>query len=305
MSESATSSHPRRNSPHDVIEVSLYERIASMLLALLILVGSVAFCLLVAWLSRRVFYAPPSKPTDWHIEQVDGGTSDGIVGESMQMDSPTHHDINQESNIVEPAVQDTLIALLGTVSDSPADFDESAITETNVETDQRGARQTGDGRRPGRGDGTGRPGIPPQTRWEIRFDEGSTVEGYARILDFFHIELGILNGAGQVVYVTNLTKAKPDTRTGTSKNEMRLYMSWRRGKMKEADDELLRRAGVPTGKQVLQFYPEPVEQTLLNLEEAFRGRKADTIRKTRFGIRKVGNGYEFYVTDQTTLIKSY
>ncbi len=301
MSTSATPSHPPRTSPHGVIEVSRYERIASMLLARLVLIGSVAFCLLVAWLSRRVFYAPPFATTGVHIEQVDGGISDGIVGESMQMDSPTHQDVNRESNIAVPAVQDTMSALLATVSDAPGDFDDSANSDD--ETKKPGARQDGDGDRPGRGDGgPGRPGIPPHKRWEIRFGEGSTVDDYARILDYFKIELGVLSGAGQVVYLSNLTKAKPDTRTGPSKDDLRLFMSWRQGKMTEADDELLRRAGVPKAKHVLQFYSEDLETILLNLEVAFRGRQPGTIRKTRFAIKRVGKGYEFYVTDQTPLM---
>jgi hypothetical protein len=297
------SSHPPRTSPHDVIEVSLYERIASMLMALLILVGSVAFCLLVAWLSRRVFYAYPLKPLDLLIEQVGGGTSDGIVGESMQMDSPTHQDIGRESDIAEPELRDTLTTLLDTVSDAPGDFDELEITDSDVEARKGGAQEIGNGKYSGYGIGPGRPGIPPHMRWEIRFDEGSTVEEYARILDYFQIELGALSGAGQVVYLTNLTKAKPEVHTGPSKDDLRLYMSWRQGKMREADDKLLRRAGVPRAKHVLQFYSKDLEQILLNLEKAFRGREPGTIRKTRFAINKAGIGFEFYVTDQTPLIK--
>ncbi|HVC94804.1 MAG TPA: hypothetical protein VND64_13990 [Pirellulales bacterium] len=298
----AGSSYPRRTSAPEVIEVSLYERTASMLMALLILIGSVAFCLLVAWLSRRVFYAPPLKLPEVRIEQVGGGTSDGIVGESMQMDSPTHQDIGRESDIAEPDMQDTLTTLLDTVTDAPGDFDDPVITDTDTETRRGGAQQIGTGKHSGYGFGPGRPGIPPHMRWEIRFDEGSTVEDYARILDFFHIELGVLS-AGQVIYLTNLSKARPDTRTGPSKDDLRLYMSWRQGKMREADDELLRRAGVPRAKHVLQFYSDAIEQTLLNLEVDFRGRQPGTIRKTRFAIKKAGAGYQFYVTDQTPLIK--
>ena len=305
MTTALPSSHPHRTSPNEVVEVSLYERIASMLMALLILIGSVAFCLLVAWLSRRVFYAPPLKLHDLHIEQVGGGTSDGIVGESMQMQSPTHQDIGRESDIAEPELKDTLTTLLASVSDAPGDFDEPEITDADDERSRAGARQIGTGTYSGRGDGSGRPGIPPHERWEIRFVEGSTVEEYARILDFFQIEIGVLSGAGQVIYLTNLTKAEPEIRTGPSKDDLRLYMSWRQGKMREADEELLRRAGVPRARHVLQFYSEVLEKSLLNLEVAFRGREPGAIRKTRFAIKKAGAGFEFYVTDQTPLIKSF
>ncbi|HEV3023084.1 MAG TPA: hypothetical protein VGX76_11480 [Pirellulales bacterium] len=301
MSTAVPSARPRR-SQQEELEVSLYERVASLLMALLILLGTVVFCLLVAWLSTRVFYPPPLKPPLVRIEQVGGGTSDGIVGESMQMDSPTHQDIGRESDIAEPDLQDTLTTLLDTVSDSPADFEDPMITDSDVERQRGGAQQIGTGTRSGYGFGPGRPGIPPHMRWEIRFDEGATVDDYAKILDFFHIELGVL-GSGQVVYLSNLTQGRPNTRTGASKDDLRLYMSWRQGKMREADDELLRRAGVPKARVVLQFYSDEMEQLLLNLEVAYANRQPGTIRKTKFGIKQVGGGYQFYVIDQIPLIK--
>jgi hypothetical protein len=292
----------RRAAQREEIEVSLYERVASMLMAMLILLGAVVICLLVAWLSIRVFYPKPPPPPEFRIEQVGGGTSDGIVGESMQMDSPTHQDIGRESDIAEPDLQDTLTTLLETVSDAPSEFDDPVITDTDVEKRMGGAQQIGTGTRSGYGFGPGRPGIPPHMRWEIRFDEGATVDDYARILDFFKIELGVL-GSGKVVYVFNLTNGKPNTRTGPSKDDQRLYMSWRQGKMREADDELLRRAGVPKARIVLQFYSDALEQILLHLEVDYKGRQPGTIRKTRFAIKQVDGGYQFYVTDQTPLVK--
>jgi hypothetical protein len=301
MSSAAPSAPSRRAGKQD-IDVSPYERVASLLMALLILLGTAVFCLLVAWLSTTVFYPPPLKPPMVRIEQVGGGTSDGIVGESMQMDSPTHQDIGRESDIAEPDLQDTLTTLLDTVSDSPADFDDPVITDSDVERQRGGAQQIGTGTRSGYGFGPGRPGIPPHMRWEIHFAEGATVDDYAKILDYFQIELGVL-GSGRVVYLNHLTQPKPDTHTGASKDDLRLYMSWRQGRMREADDELLRRAGVPKARVVLQFYSDTLEQILLNLEVAYANRQPGTIRKTRFGIKQVGGGYEFFVINQIPLIK--
>jgi hypothetical protein len=300
MSTARGSDDLRRSTSHEALEVSVYDRVAGTLMALLILIGSLVLCLLVAWMSVRVFYPRPIDNGDPIVLQAGGGTSDGFEGESMNLVSLTHHDIRRESQIAVPQLQDTLSALLAMVSDSPSQFDESVFADQEFEADPGGAIMIGTGSRPGIGDGPGRPGIPPHKRWEIRFDEGTTIDEYARVLDYFEIELGVV-GPSQVVYVKNLTKLKPDTQTKAAKGEQRLYMSWRQGKMKEADAELVRRAGLPTARLVLQFYSNELEQTLLNLEHDYRGRDAGTIRRTRFAIQRVGEGYEFYVTDQTPL----
>jgi hypothetical protein len=105
-----------------------------------------------------------------------------------------------------------------------------------------------------------------------------------------------------VTYAENLSKRKRDVYTGPSGKEKRLYMTWRIGRLKEADRELLGRAGInAAGIPVLQFYPRETEQLLLQVEHDYDGRDVSTIRKTRFGVRSVGSGYEFYVIEQTYL----
>jgi hypothetical protein len=271
-----------------------------MLLALLILLGAIAFCLFMAWLGMKVLF-PPLKSVPVRLEQVGGGFQDGIVGESMNLDSPTPQDIAAESDLDEPELQDTLKTVLDAVALHQADID--IPTESEEETTKKGGgQQIGDGTRPGFGyGGSGRPGIPPQMRWEISFADGQTLDVYARQLDFFKIELGVL-GVGQVTYAKNLTKNRPDTYKGPSAADKRLYMTWRVGRLKEADRDLIGRAGLSAaGKPVLQFYPDETEQLLLRAEHDFKGKDASTIRKTRFGVRGAGNGYEFYVIEQTYL----
>ncbi len=282
------------------MQVSAYERVASMLLALLILFGVVVFCLFMAWLGSRVFF-PPLKSVPVRLEQVGGGIESGVVGESMQLDSPTPQDVAQESDLIEPEFQDTLKTVLDAVAVRQADLDDPAETEQET-TNKGGGQQTGTGNVAGYGSGPGKPGIPPQLRWQIHFDAGNTLEGYAKQLDFFQIELGVLNN-NQVIYAKNLSKPKPDTYTGPGgPSEKRLYFSWRHGKLRDADRELMQRAGVPlANKLVLQFYPDPVEQDLLRKELEFRGIDASRIRKTTYGIRQIGQGYEFYVIDQISL----
>jgi hypothetical protein len=297
----ARSATVRRRAPKlgQSVHVSAYEQVASMLLALLILLGSIAFCLFMAWLGMRVFF-PPMKSVPVRIEQVGGGMESGFVGESMQLDSPTPQDIAAESDLSEPELQETLKTVLEAVAIREADLDDPTISDEETPT-KGGGKQIGTGNRPGYGFGPGRPGIPPHMRWEISFGDGNTLDVYARQLDFFKIELGVY-GPGRVTYAKNLAKSKPDVYSGASKDDKRLYMSWKQGRLKEADRELIAKAGISTGgRVVLQFYPDETEQLLLQLEHAFRNKDASTIRKTRFAVRAAGRGYEFYVIDQTYL----
>jgi hypothetical protein len=77
-------------------------------------------------------------------------------------------------------------------------------------------------------------------------------------------------------------------------------MTWRTGSLKEADRELLRRAGIVSGgRDILQFYPPEVEAQLAQAEKQHAGpRDVESIRKTVFGVRRAGDGYEFYVIEQ-------
>jgi hypothetical protein len=285
----------------EAIEVSAYDRVAGILMALLVMAGMLVGCLLLAWLSARVVYPTrPQVPKDY-ITQVSGaGISDGVLGAGMKFDSPSYQDVRQESDAAVPDLQTTMSALLESVSDSRTRLDEAVFTDADIEPKQPGAQQEGPGKVPGKGDGPGRPGIPPHQRWEIRFDEGTTIDEYARILDHFQIELGVVTRS-QVIYVNHLAKPKPDTRGATLQREQRLYMSWRKGKMQEADYELLRRAGVARAGLVVQFYSHELEQQLLHLEVGYRGLNPEHVRKTRFAIKPAGDGYEFYVTGQTPL----
>jgi hypothetical protein len=77
-------------------------------------------------------------------------------------------------------------------------------------------------------------------------------------------------------------------------------MTWNSGVLQEMDRQLLEQAGITTrGRIIMQFYPPEQEQKLAELENAKAGgRSVKEIRKTMFGVRAAGTGYEFYVIDQ-------
>lgn len=171
-----------------------------------------------------------------------------------------------------------------------------------------GGSPPGDGRQPDPRKEEARGVIPPWERWKIRFLNRFSITGvhiYARLLDFFKIELGAVGGGSpNVDYARNLTKSKPDRRSGKPENEKRLYMtSQRDSATAEFDRQLLARAGITTqGRMVIQFYPKEIEELLARLEmQAARPAgyaHPKEILITVFGVRLKRDGYEFYVMDQ-------
>ncbi len=135
-----------------------------------------------------------------------------------------------------------------------------------------------------------RPPRARHERWELRFASGTSVETYARQLDFFKIELGIIGGQEQVAYLTNLSNPKPTSRTGNAADDRRLYLIWQRGAISEVDEQIAARAGVKTdGKVIAHFLPKEVEDEMARLEESYaRQLKMTKIGKSVFSITSSG-----------------
>lgn len=153
---------------------------------------------------------------------------------------------------------------------------------------------SGDSRRPG----PLGPKMPNyEERWEIRFSSSDFAE-YRRQLEFFEIELAAFGGSPTIDYVYDLTSDSPSVRRSREPGrETRQRFTWRGGPLLEYDRELLRMAQVPTdGRVVCQFYPPRMVDELQRLESL--GGETERCLKTVFGVRKHGEGYEFYVISQ-------
>jgi hypothetical protein len=151
----------------------------------------------------------------------------------------------------------------------------------------------------GRQSDIARPPMARHERWEIRFASGTSVEAYARQLDFFKIELGVVGGQQQVTYLTNLSNPKPTTRPGDAADDRRLYLIWQRGAISEVDQQIATRAGVKTdGKVIAHFLPKDVEDELARLEEA-RAKQLNIakIGKTVFSIKSSQDSFQFSIVE--------
>jgi hypothetical protein len=273
------------------LEVSPYERVASMLLALLVLIGSAVLIMFILWLTSQIFASEAMPPVG--LEEI--GTGEGGLSGGMQLDAPMAEELGLETDLEEPALEETLAAIADVVASQVAMLDDPSLTE-EVLTGRGGS--TGDGRGLGRGSGPG--GSGKARHWEMQFPAGNTIDTYARQLDFFNIELGVLMPGNKVIYASNFANRKPTRREGPADQEKRYYLTWRRGGLEQADRELLSWAQINPGRNlILKFLTRELELDLQQKEKAYAGDESKRVKTTYFGIRPRSGGYEFYVIDQT------
>jgi len=271
--------HPIRHEAE--LAVSAHDRVSSFMVAMLYLVGFIVFLLFLVWLTTRATTVTAPIAVEYLDELIGGEQS---FGDGRDFIEPGVEDIQDLAN---PDVQDLLAAVTAVASTS------RASSNRNVSQ----GKGSGDRRRVESG---GNVSVPRWQRWEVRFT-ATSLEAYAQQLQSFNIELAAAGGGRkQIDYATGFGNPKPTTRSGSGTDEKRLYMSYRRGQLKEFDRQLLRKAGIPTeGRTLLQFYPPNLENVLATLEQrAARGRLLKDIRKTVFVVKKSGGSYKFAVIDQ-------
>jgi len=291
MSASAAKSKPKsggkKKPPRVELDVSPYDRTSSSMLALIVLLGGAVIALGVILLSRRAFEGVQPIPVTIQPVVV------GEAGPGLAQD-PEPMGAEDMPELERPQLLDALAAVSDAVG--PAALLDDQLLE--------GDRQTGKGSGKGFAASEGRGGtgveerVPRHERWEIRF-AAQNLRSYARQLDHFGIELGVLD-RDRIYYLSGLSQQRPNVRTDSPAEEKRLYMTWRSGALQAADRSILTKAKVPLEDNIsVQFYPAEVENRLASLElQHAQGRDVNQIRKTVFGVRAVGNGYEFHVVDQ-------
>ena len=287
---------PRK--PAYELQVSRYDQVSSMLIAALVLVGVVVTLMLIVWLTTQISLRQKVVTP----EMVDIGEGDGLLAGGMELEGPIEEEIGMETDLDEPAVQDTLAAIADAVGAQAALLNDPVLN--NESRAGRGGGARGDGRVPGHGTGSG-SGVG--ISWEVRFISGGSLQDYARQLDFFEIELGVLMpGNNQVHYAKNLTKSRPDTRVGPADTERRCYLTWSGGDLVEADHELLTdRAKIDSrgsGRIILKFLTDELFGKLRALEKAKAAginEEVENVRKTWFAVKEQGDGYVFEVADQS------
>ncbi|VAX39403.1 hypothetical protein MNBD_PLANCTO02-2757 [hydrothermal vent metagenome] len=286
-----------------VIKVTQYEKVWAFLVALVL-----ALIVAVVWLAfvySNTVIPKEEEAVPLELLEMPGGFEDGVPDETLQLDSP--EEVTYDPSTAEIEQDESEIT---EVEDVIQEISENASIQADEQfvMDAQNAGKpgsaTGSGRRP-LGSGDGKSGLPREQRWFISFAERGTLDTYAKQLSYFGIELGVLLPTGKLVYLSNLTKKPPTTRSVSSgKSEKRLYMTWQGGARKKADVDLFKRANIDVSRGTLfQFYPPRTEAMLARLEKSYRNKPTSSIKRTYFVVRSAGNGYKFVVTRQSYLIK--
>ncbi|NLX53955.1 MAG: hypothetical protein GXY58_02450 [Planctomycetaceae bacterium] len=276
------------------LAVSAYDRAASWVIALNILVGVAVGLAFLVWLSRVLTFTSDEQAKIEYIEVI-AGRGDHAAGFERDAEPPGMEELADE---IEPQVEQLLEVVTLTVSTQATALD---AIDTPMNSSSAGAG-LGDSR-PAGPLGEGDNVIPRGERWEIRYNANS-LAAYAQQLDYFGIELAAVGGGQkQIDYALNLRNPVPTRRQGASEEEKRLYMLWTAGNLRRFDQQLLRAAGIQTsGRIAVQFYPQAIEERLFQIEMAHAADNGKTsprqIQQTVFGARQQGTGFEYFVVSQ-------
>jgi hypothetical protein len=292
------SNSPRHSQQTTSLRVSRYDQVAGTLLSTLLVLGVVTLMMFLIWLSSRLTWEAKAVPVTV-LEDVGGGGSGQVLGSEQQFEEPSPVEVQPTTSEQVP-VEQTLNSISAVVAAKAPDFDAIYGSPTVGAGEGTG---TGDGRGKGPGGPGTSDGIPAYDRWEFRMS-AANLDEYAKQLDFFKVELGVVGGGNpNVDYIANLSAAKPTVRVGDPKNEQRLRFLHRSGELRAGDRQLAAKAGVKTdGRVVFQFYNDATYRVLLALEAARKGnRRIKDVRRTVFGVKASRGQYEFYVIDQQYL----
>lgn len=274
-----------------------YERTVGWLFSSCLVLGALVLCLFCVWLARTGTSSPLLAATVPAGGQFSWSGQEGDpFATPLGQDGPDFGLISEEPP--QPSMAETLEAIATQpLVDWPDD-----VADQPSGGSQGGARGAdADPRVDAR---LHEPNGGPSQRWAIEFEAGGSLDDYARQLDYFGIELGVVGRDGVVDYATALASSAPGKRGGHVSDEERLWFSWQDGSRRDADRTLLRRAGiVADGQKVFHFYPHSLRQTLAALEAEFvrghhPGKSLRDVYQTTFRITRRATGYEFYVSEQ-------
>lgn len=265
----------------DNLRPSSYDRVASLILALLVLVGGIVLVLFGLWVLPHqkdeyvIVYQPTLVESDGDDEEI-----------PFEFETPDPSELPGVPLLQTPAL---LAASVDKAMAAVRQIDTAVVCEfTLAPTTQLGQP-------------TKAEEIPRWERWKIEYTT-SNVDNYARQLDYFEIELGVAGGGKKNVdYASGFANSRPDSRSAPGHKDARLHMIWRDDPIRKMDEQLLGQAGIVTKNRViLHFYPAGLEATLSELELVHaNGRLVEEIQTTAFGIRREDGGYEIIVVGQT------
>lgn len=180
----------------------------------------------------------------------------------------------------------------------------SRLLRDTLERNQSRDSETGKGQ-----SGTGKSELDPNTtpgrqaRWIISYPTLPRDE-YARMLDWFKIEMGYLQSDRRTMQYLAGCADRGRTYTGDAAQENRMFWYWiGNNRLAELDEDILRAHNLAATSEVVHLYPKQVERQLAELEKTYlvrmhRTPKVERIQQTTFAIVRVPGqpGWRFEVT---------
>ncbi|MAT71473.1 MAG: hypothetical protein CMJ58_18345 [Planctomycetaceae bacterium] len=284
----ASSDTPTRQ-PRYALRVNAFDRTSTLLIALLMMVGTGVAALSIVFFSNK--FGDTIQAIEFvPVEATSPNANQGIAEE------PEPPGVQDAPELSEPQLQDTLDALDALSLNEAMLSDEAidAATEAGKGEGLGDARQAGPG-----GDGVVER-VPRWERWKIRFEPTSQA-AFAAWLDQYGIRVGVIGRDNKLHMAWDFTRGIK-TETAESID----YNAWGRtvpadGPMPELTLQLARKAGVSQfGRYNLLFFPFEVEALLYTIEKQankFDG-DANKIRETVFTVVESRGQYQFQVIDQ-------
>ncbi|MEM8947094.1 MAG: hypothetical protein AAGD11_18110 [Planctomycetota bacterium] len=274
------------------LTVNTYDRTATLLIALLIMVGAAVSGLLVVFFATRQF--PTIEPIPVvPVEATSPNANQGLA------DEPDPPGVEDAPDLSEPQLQDTLDALTAAAS-----MNEVLLSDEMLDAEKEAGKGKGlgDSRMPGAGGDGVVERVPRWQRWKIRFEPESSA-AFQAWLDQFGIRLGVF-GRDNLVHLAYDFQKGAKVTSGTSKE----YTTWgytvpADGPMPTLAAQLARKAGIARkGPIVLLFYPFDVEAVLYTIENQYAEQQGVTdvnkLRSTIFTVFKADGRYKFQVLTQ-------
>ena len=269
------------------LRVSDYDRVAGMIVALLVLVGFGVTVLVLLWLAGRALAGDEQPPVALLEETPASGLI--AIGTANEMVEPG---VEEFADVETPQLADSLAAVTTSVT-----LQQGKLEELFVEDFQTGSGQ-GAGNRSAQGSG-GNGNLTKLTPARSLSLRTTSASRYARMLDQLGIEIGVLGGGFDgITYVSQLSAEKPVVRSGTGEQENRFYFS-QDSRLADIDRQLLAKADVKSRNRVIVYFvPAQGEQQILSAEREHAQRAPEEILQSTFGVRAIDNGYKFYVIRQ-------
>ena len=271
------------------LTVNTYDRTASLIVALLVLVGCTVLGMAVVFFTGKFVHTIEPIPVV-PVEATSANANQGIAEE------PEPPGIEEAPDLSEPQLQDTLETLTNSISDRQVLLSDEML---EAEKEAGKGKGLGDARMAGEGGGGVVERVPRWQRWKIRFQPESAAE-FARWLDYHKIEIGVLGRDNQVHYASEFSGSSPKVKVGDPLEESRGYTSAADGPMPALTMNLARKADVARfGPVVVLFYPFEVESLLWIMERDYsKARDVNSIRETVFTVERNLKEYEFKIIDQ-------